>query len=62
LLACFSDRQPGDWGPRRVRQSELQNAFAHGWIVESIEPVRLQINLEPPLAEAWLARIRSAVP
>ena len=20
LLACFSDRQPGNWGPRRVRQ------------------------------------------
>jgi SAM-dependent methyltransferase len=57
LLACFSDRQPGDWGPRRVRPAELRDAFANGWIVESIEPVRLQTNLEPPTAEAWLTRI-----
>jgi SAM-dependent methyltransferase len=57
LLACFSDRQPGDWGPRRVRQAELRDAFAHGWVVESIEPVRFHTNLEPPIAEAWLARI-----
>ncbi|MFI5034961.1 MAG: class I SAM-dependent methyltransferase [Acidimicrobiales bacterium] len=60
LLACFSDRQPGAWGPRRVRQSELRAAFAKSWIVESIEPVRFETNLEPPGAEAWLARISSA--
>jgi SAM-dependent methyltransferase len=57
LLACFSDRQPGDWGPRRVRQGELQDAFANGWVIESIEPARFHTNLEPPTAEAWLARI-----
>jgi len=57
LLACFSDRQPGDWGPRRVRQAELRDAFADGWDIESIEPARFQTNLEPPVAEAWVARI-----
>jgi SAM-dependent methyltransferase len=60
LLACFSDREPGDWGPRRVRQAELRDAFAGGWVIESIEPVRFDTNLEPPIAEAWLARIKSA--
>jgi cyclopropane fatty-acyl-phospholipid synthase-like methyltransferase len=60
LLACFSDRQPGDWGPRRVPQAELRDAFADGWVIESIEPARFHINLEPPTAEAWLARISSA--
>jgi SAM-dependent methyltransferase len=59
LLACFSDRQPGDWGPRRVRQTELRTAFDNGWVIESIEPVRLHTNLEPPVADAWLARIVS---
>jgi hypothetical protein len=58
LLACFSDRQPGVWGPRRVREAELRDAFADGWIVESIEPTRFQTNLGPGWAEAWLARIR----
>jgi cyclopropane fatty-acyl-phospholipid synthase-like methyltransferase len=62
LLACISDHQPGDWGPRRVRQAELRNAFANGWVVESIEAVQFHINLEPPLAEAWLARIAALAP
>jgi cyclopropane fatty-acyl-phospholipid synthase-like methyltransferase len=62
LLACFSDRQPGDWGPRRVRQADLQHAFANGWVIESIEPVQFHINLEPSKAEAWLARIAALAP
>ncbi|MBO0730360.1 MAG: methyltransferase domain-containing protein [Acidimicrobiaceae bacterium] len=57
LLACFSDRQPGDWGPRRVRQAELRDAFVNGWTIESIEPAQFHINLEISTAEAWLARI-----
>src|SRR6201981_3500456 len=35
-LMCFSDRQPGTWGPRRVRADELRTAFSNGWTVESI--------------------------
>jgi SAM-dependent methyltransferase len=61
LLECFSDRQPGDWGPRRVRQEELRDAFSRGWIVESIDPVQFRTNLGPPTAEAWLARITRAI-
>ena len=30
-LMCFSDRQPGDWGPRRVTEGELVAAFGSGW-------------------------------
>ena len=58
FLACFSDHQPGVWGPRRVREAELRDAFADGWIVESIEATRFQTNLQPGGAEAWLAQIR----
>jgi len=59
-LMCFSDRQPGDWGPRRVRADELRSAFAAGWTVESITADAFDIN---PIggftkAEAWLAAIR----
>lgn len=57
LLACFSDRQPGDWGPRRVREDELRGAFSDGWIVDSVERTHFQTNLDPPLAQAWLARV-----
>src|SRR3974390_175534 len=35
-MLCFSDRQPGDWGPRRVSRTEIESSFADGWRVESI--------------------------
>jgi SAM-dependent methyltransferase len=56
-LMCFSDRQPGDWGPRRVTDGELRAAFASGWRIESLTPDRFDINpgLGSPTAEAWLA-------
>jgi len=59
-LMCFSDRQPGDFGPRRVRQDELRAAFSDGWSVESIEAALLEINpgLPARAAQAWLATIR----
>jgi hypothetical protein len=43
-LMCFSDRQPGDWGPRRVRQDELVAAFAEGWNVTDIAADTFAIN------------------
>ena len=57
LLCCFSDRQPGDWGPRRVSQDDIRDAFAGPWRVESIEPAQFVTNLDPPFAEAWLSTI-----
>src|SRR5579863_352758 len=43
-LMCFSDRQPGTWGPRRVSPDELRAAFGDGWAVESIAADTFQIN------------------
>lgn len=57
LMCCFSDRQPGDWGPRRLRQAEIRDAFRAGWEVESIEAAQFDTNLDPPLARAWLSII-----
>jgi SAM-dependent methyltransferase len=58
-LMCFSDRQPGDWGPRRVTEGELRAAFESGWRFDSLIPERFDINpgLGTPIAEAWLADI-----
>lgn len=41
-LMCFSDQEPGAEGPRRISQQELQEAFARGWEIESINPVRFE--------------------
>lgn len=56
FMLCFSERQPGDLGPRRVTRDEIRASFASGWEVESIEPVHLEIVFGPPV-EAWLASI-----
>lgn len=55
-LMCFSERQPGDWGPRRITQQELRATFAAGWRVESIDVAHFVTNLDDALrVEAWLA-------
>ena len=58
-LMCFSDRQPGTWGPRRVRADELRAAFGDGWAVESITAATLDINPVDGATQvqAWLAAI-----
>ena len=59
-LMCFSDRQPGDFGPRRVSQDELRAAFAGGWDIASIEAEAFEINpaaFGVTSARAWLADI-----
>jgi cyclopropane fatty-acyl-phospholipid synthase-like methyltransferase len=59
-LMCFSDRQPGAFGPRRVRQEELRTAFSDGWAVTAIAAEAFEVNPEfgAPTAQAWLATIR----
>jgi len=58
-LMCFSERQPGDWGPRRVREQELRLAFADGWDVK-VEPAVFEINPFEGITEvqAWFATLR----
>jgi 2-polyprenyl-3-methyl-5-hydroxy-6-metoxy-1,4-benzoquinol methylase len=56
-LMCFSDRQPGDWGPRRVSEAELRAAFVDGWSIRSIEPAVFAVTIDDNGAQAWLATI-----
>jgi SAM-dependent methyltransferase len=56
-LLCFSDAQPGDWGPRRVTQDEIRSSFRDGWRVDSIEPAKFDITIHPDGALAWMATI-----
>ena len=52
---CFSEHQPGDRGPRRVTQAEIQATFASGWRVHSIAAERFVDRLSGDGANAWLA-------
>ena len=56
-MLCFSERQPGDFGPRRVTQAEIRSSFQEGWHVDSIDAVKLETTLGPDGIFAWLARI-----
>jgi SAM-dependent methyltransferase len=58
-LMCFSDRQDGDWGPRRVSEGELRTAFSSGWRIASLVADRFHLNpgLGTPTAEAWLVDV-----
>lgn len=56
FMLCFSERQPGEFGPRRVTQAEIRASFANGWQVDSIEPATLEITSGPGVL-AWLASL-----
>lgn len=59
-LMCFSDRQPGDWGPRRVARHEIEAAFSDGWVIETLQAAAFEINpiFGTTRAESWLAMVR----
>jgi SAM-dependent methyltransferase len=59
-LMCFSDRQPGNLGPRRVSQDELRAAFSDRWTVASIHADTFEVNpglFGTTTVQAWLATI-----
>jgi len=65
FLFCFSDQEPGEQGPRRISEGELRAAFADGWTVESVEPIRFAVRADleglgfsPGGPKAWRAVIR----
>jgi len=58
FMLCFSEHQPGDWGPRRVTQKEIRDSFASGWEVASIEPAGMDITISPDGVLAWLSTIK----
>lgn len=58
-VLCFSD-QGAELGPHPVAEDELRAAFADGWIVETVEPERLETRFHRHGAPAWLATVRRA--
>jgi cyclopropane fatty-acyl-phospholipid synthase-like methyltransferase len=56
-MLCFSDRQPGDYGPRRVTQDEIRASFRAGWRVDAIETATMDLTLDPTGARAWRVTI-----
>lgn len=55
FMMCFSDLQPGTWGPRRVTRAEIETSFAVGWRIDTLERAALEVAFEPGTASAWFA-------
>jgi len=55
-MACFSDRQPGDWGPRRIARREI-TSFTDGWQIDAVDAATMQINVSTECVHAWRAAI-----
>lgn len=57
-MICFSDRQPGTMGPRRVSQSEIRQAFGQpAWRVDALDAVTMDTNMDEIGVRAWRASI-----
>jgi len=56
-MLCFSDSQPGDWGPRRIKRKEIEASFADGWRIDSIEPCVLDVTISTEGVRAWLSSL-----
>jgi SAM-dependent methyltransferase len=62
FLLCFSDRQPGTSGPRRVTQAEIRGTFFADWRLDAIIAEHFATVGGAPgsgteEAEAWLASL-----
>ncbi len=57
VLLCFSDRDSGTIGPRRVSQAEIRASFDKGWVVHDIRPALFESNVSDAGVKAWLGLI-----
>jgi len=58
FVLCFSERETGEGGPRRVTQAELREAFGEPpFRVVTIDAAEMATNLDGGGRKAWLARV-----
>jgi len=57
FLKCFSDKEPGTWGPFRIAESELRGYFDGPFEIQSVVDSVFQGNVKP-LPKALFATFR----
>jgi len=48
FLKCFSDKEPGTWGPHRIAESELRGYFRGTFEIQSVVETVFYGNVKPP--------------
>ena len=57
FMLCFSDQEPGGYGPRRVTKKEIQDSFRDGWDINYIRPAVFESRTRAEGPRAWLSSI-----
>jgi cyclopropane fatty-acyl-phospholipid synthase-like methyltransferase len=57
FMLCFSEHEPGSFGPRRVTQAEIRETFGRGWKINYIREVEFEIRFGAEGVKAWLSSI-----
>lgn len=57
FMLCFSELEPGSYGPRRVTQDEIRNAFSRSWHINYIRQARMESRRLTEGIQAWLSSI-----
>jgi cyclopropane fatty-acyl-phospholipid synthase-like methyltransferase len=57
FMLCFSDLEPGGYGPRRITKREIQDNFREGWSINYIRPAVFESHTRVKGPRAWLSSI-----
>ena len=57
FMLCFSDLEPGTYGPRRVTQAEIRGSFERPWRINYIKSAQKEARHHPNGIRAWLSSI-----
>jgi SAM-dependent methyltransferase len=57
FVLCFSELEPGGYGPRRITQAEIRGTFRDGWTINYIRPATFESRTRKEGSRAWLAGI-----
>jgi SAM-dependent methyltransferase len=57
FMLCFSDREPGRYGPRRISKKEIQDSFRVGWSINYIRPAVFESRTRAEGPRAWFSSI-----
>jgi SAM-dependent methyltransferase len=57
FMLCFSEYEPGSWGPRRVTRAEIRESFGQGWQIHYIREAKFDTNVGSRSCKAWLSSI-----
>ncbi|HMK15736.1 MAG TPA: class I SAM-dependent methyltransferase, partial [Methanomicrobiales archaeon] len=57
FMLCFSDQEPGGYGPRRITEAEIRDTFRDGWTINYIRPATFESRTRAGGSRAWLSSI-----